>query len=124
MPSTKPHRIEGGESGERDSDEVREPAAASERLRDSAAALERIEKHLRAMRDALDTAAREDAHRQYSAGRVIGAVLQVVVGGLVALALVDWCLSAPAEALLTKLAFAAVLQLAALSAWLVSRPER
>jgi hypothetical protein len=51
-------------------------------------------------------------------------VLQVIVGGLVVLALFDWLLGAPVDGLLVKLVFAAVLQLGALTAFVVSRGGR
>ena len=91
---------------------------------DATASLRRIEKLLSEIRGALDAAARAGEHREYSLGRVIGAVLQVIVGGLVVLALFDWLLGAPVDGLLVKLVFAAVLQLGALTAFVVSRGGR
>ena len=73
---------------------------------------------------ALDAAARDSEHRDFSIGRLIGWILQVIVVGLVALALLDWLLQASVDSLLIKLAFAAVLQLSALTALVVSRGSR
>lgn len=85
-----------------------------------------MEKHLSQIRGALDAAARESEHREFSIGRLIGAILQVIVAGLVALALLDWLLAAPSDSLdslFIKLAFAAVLQLSALTAFVLSRGD-
>jgi len=90
---------------------------------DALLTLQRIERLLRDIRGALDGAAHESAHRHYSLARLIGAILEVIVVGLVALAVLDWLLQAPPASLLTKLAFAAVLQLSALTALLVARDE-
>ena len=59
---------------------------------DAAASLRHIEKLLGQIRGALDATARDGTHREFSIGRTVGAVLQVVVAGLVALALLDWML--------------------------------
>jgi hypothetical protein len=83
--------------------------------------LRRIERVLGEVRGALDVAERERQHKEFSSPRLIGAILQVIVGGLVALAVLDWVFGARAEALLVKLAFAAVLQLIALTALLFWR---
>lgn len=89
-----------------------------------APAFERMERLLRQIRGALDTAAREAKYRDFSPLRLAGAVLEVFVAGLVVMALLDWIFAAPAGSLLIKLAFAIVLQLSALTAFVVSRQKR
>lgn len=88
---------------------------------DVARTFERVEKLLGQIRGGLDAATRDSEHREFSIGRLVAAILQVIVAGLVALALLDWFLAAPTDSLLVKLAFAAVLQLSALTAFLVWR---
>lgn len=85
--------------------------------------LQRIERVLGEIRGALDAAERERQHKEFSSLRLIGAILQVIVGGLVALAVLDWVFEARVEALFVKLAFAAVLQLIALTAFLFWRRD-
>jgi len=82
---------------------------------------ERMEKLLAQIRGTLDAAAREGEHRELSYGRLVGGVLQVVVAGLVVMALLDWLLQGVVNSLFVKLAFAGVLQLSALTAFVVSR---
>ncbi len=85
--------------------------------------LQRIDRVLGEIRGALDATERERQHKEFSSLRLIGAILQVVVGGLVALAVLDWIFEARVEALFVKLAFAAVLQLIALTAFLFWRRD-
>jgi hypothetical protein len=85
---------------------------------DVLATLQQMEKRLTQIRGALDAAARDGAHREFSLWRIAGSILQVIVAGLVVL---DWLLQAPVDSLTVKLAFAAVLQLAALTAFVVAR---
>jgi len=90
---------------------------------DALATLQRMERSLTQIRGALDATARDSAHREFSPRRLIGAILQVMVAGLVVLAAVDWLFDASLQTVLIKLAFAAVLQLATLTALLVSRTQ-
>jgi ABC-type transport system involved in cytochrome bd biosynthesis fused ATPase/permease subunit len=109
------------------SDVVREESEASKAEGlppDVAPAFERMERLLRQIRGALDTTAREAKYRDFSALRLVGAILQVFVVGLVVMALLDWIFAASAGSLLIKLAFATVLQLSALTAFVVSRQRR
>ena len=85
--------------------------------------LRRIDRVLGEIRGVLDAAERERQHKEFSSLRLIGAILQVIVGGLVALAVLDWVFEAQVEALFVKLAFAAVLQLTALTAFLFWRRD-
>lgn len=115
--------LRGDESGLR----AAEPNAALDAVEspdpppDPAVTLQHMEKLLGQIRGTLNAATRDEAHRELSVGRTVGAVIQVVVAGLVALALLDWLLDAPAEALYVKLAFAGVLQVSALTAFVVAR---
>lgn len=100
---------------------IPEAAPPPDLVPDAATLLRRMESHLHEIRGALDAEAHERTYREFSTGRLIGTVLQIVVAGLVVLALLDWVLDAPTDALLIKLAFAAVLQLAALTVFVVAR---
>jgi hypothetical protein len=82
---------------------------------------ERMERLLGRIHGALDASAREGEHREWSSGRLVGGILQVIVAGLVALALLDWLLHGVVSSIFVKLAFAMVLQLSALTAFVVSR---
>jgi hypothetical protein len=84
---------------------------------------ERMERLLGQIHGALDAGVRERKHRELSHGRLAGAVLQVIVAGLVVLALLDWLLHGAVNSLFVKLAFAIVLQLAALTAFVLSRKD-
>lgn len=88
---------------------------------DILAALERLEQVLGRMRSALELRVREERHLEFSPARLIGAVVQALVVGLVLWALSDWVFAEPPVALLTKLAFAGVLQLGALTAFMLGR---
>lgn len=105
-------------AGESDPAETPSPSAA-----EVLPVLRRIDRVLGEIRGALDAAERERQHKEFSSLRLIGAILQVVVGGLVALAVLDWIFEARVEALFVKLAFAAVLQLIALTAFLFWRRD-
>ena len=83
-------------------------------------AFDRLEALLKKIHDALDARAREEEHRDWSYLRTAGVILEIIVGGLVVLALYDWILYGPVNTLVVKLAFAMVLQLAALTAFFVS----
>lgn len=91
---------------------------------DAIGALARMERLLSQIRGSLDITAREARYQEFSLLRLVGSILEVFVAGLVVLAVLDWIFAAPANALLIKLAFAAVLQLAALTAFIVSRESR
>ena len=106
------------DAGESDPAETPSPSAA-----EMLPVLQRIERVLGEIRGVLDAAERERQHKEFSSLRLIGAILQVIVGGLVALAVLDWVFEAQVEALFVKLAFAAVLQLIALTAFLFWRRD-
>ncbi len=84
---------------------------------------ERIEQLLGRIHGTLDAGARERQHRELSYARLLGAILEVIVAALVALALLDYLLHGAVNSLFVKLAFALVLQVAALTAFVVARPN-
>ncbi len=101
-----------------------EPRSATDAGRSPATGdLEHVEQLLEEIRDIVDAAAHERAHQQFSAWLTVAGVLQVIAGGLVVLALVDWIFDAETAAILLKLAFAAVFQLGVISA-LLKDPRR
>lgn len=87
--------------------------------RNAPSTLRHMEKLLAEIRGSLDASARDGEHREFSTVKTVGAILQVVVGGLLILALLGWMLDARWDGLMLKLAFAAVLQLCALTAFIV-----
>lgn len=84
-------------------------------------ALQRIERLLAEVRAHLDATARESRVREFSLARLIGALLQALVVGLVVWALSDWVFAIEPLPLLVKLAFAAVLQLVVITTLLTAR---
>ena len=76
------------------------------------------------IRGTLDAAVRGKEHRDFSVGLLVGSILQVIVVGLLALSLLDWVFGATSGSMLIKLAFASVLQLSALTAFVVLRINR
>ena len=107
----------------RDSRRAGETEEPADLIPDATVTLERMERLLSQIRGALDAATRAGEHREFSIGRTTAGVLQIIVAGLVVLALLDWLLEAPTDSLLVKLAFAAVLQLSALTAFVVSHGD-
>ena len=83
----------------------------------------RVERLLEEIRGALDAKARDDRYKEFSVTRMAGSVLQALVVGLMAWSLSDWVFQLPAEALFIKLGFAAVLQLTAMTALLMSKED-
>lgn len=88
------------------------------------ATLERVEGVVRELRDQVDTIAREKSHREFSFARLTGSLLQALVAGFLIAALADWVYEAEPAHTLVKLAFAGVLQIGALSAFLLSLLRR
>lgn len=108
-PATGPTTpTESGPSGE--------PPAPS----DAASSLLRIEKLIGEIRAGLDARFREHAHKDFSPAWLAGAILQVLVVGLVAMAGTDCLFQAPVGRPVLKLAFALVLQAMALTAFVVA----
>lgn len=124
MPSDEQPTTDHSPSNPEDASSPRQADRTDDLPPDAATAFERMERVLRQIRGSLDTTTREASYREFSPLRLVAAVLQVFVAGLVVLALLDWLLAAPTDSLLIKLAFAAVLQLSALTAFVVSRHSR
>ena len=91
---------------------------------ESLAVLRQIEQSLDEIRGRVDTATRAHRHREFSVARLIGALLQALVVGFVIAALADWAYQAPPAGQLVKLAFAGVLELGALTAFVLARDGR
>jgi hypothetical protein len=87
-------------------------------------ALRRIERLLVDIRGHLEATARAHRHRDFSLSRLVAALLQALVVGLVIAALADWAYQTPPGAQLVKLAFAGVLQLGALTALVLAQGGR
>ena len=83
--------------------------------------LEHIDRRLDDIRRTLDALAREKRHREFSPARLLGSILQALVAGLVLWAVSDWAFAADRGVMLVKLAFAAVLQLSAHTAFVLGR---
>ena len=100
-----------------------EPAAGSTSDaggEDELAVLRRIERTLEEIRGRLETTARAQRHVEFSPARLIGALFEVLVLGLVIAALADWIYQAPLPNQLVKLTLAGVLQLVALTAFVLA----
>jgi hypothetical protein len=106
----------------RGASQIDRPDTASERdaRPDPLATMSRIERSLDALRAAVDRFAREERHHDFSALRLFGAVAQALVLGLLCWALSDWIFGVDKSVLMTKLGFATVLQLIAMTAFVVS----
>lgn len=117
----------------RDHEPAEEPASESERFAGPIAplptadpddamlrTLRRIEMELRDIRSRLDIVVRERQHQKYSIAELTGGVLQVVVIGLVLVAVAEWMYQAPLGRLLIELGLASVLQLAALTSFFIA----
>lgn len=88
---------------------------------DPRALLRHIDAALNDIRANLDALARDRERRDLTAGRLTGAVAQSLVIALLAWAASDWIFGVAFETLATKLGFALVLQLLALTGFLLSR---
>ncbi|MBU0639563.1 MAG: hypothetical protein KKB50_11915 [Planctomycetes bacterium] len=102
---------------------VRDRRSSDRRANELLEHLGRIEDLLGQIRGELDATARDRQHKDFSATRLLGTCVQALVVALLAWALSDWIFQISGEALLIKLAFAAVLQLVALTALTVARRE-
>ena len=96
------------------------PPAAS----DLAASLARLEQVLGDIRGQLEALSRARRHREFSPARLCGVVLQVLAAAFVVLAGADWIYQAPPATQLVKLLFSLVVQLGALTAFLLARDAR
>jgi hypothetical protein len=102
----------------------RRPGSEREDLAELAAVLVRIEHALNEVREHLEASEHERQHREFSIARLLGSLLQALVIGLMIAALADWVYGQPEARQLVKLAFAGVLQLGALTAFLTARDRR
>ncbi|MBN2447949.1 MAG: hypothetical protein JXO22_14550 [Phycisphaerae bacterium] len=100
------------------------PATPAELIAGADEALNRIERRLCEIRVLLDQEHRQEQHRELPVTRLLGAVLQAFVVGLLAWACSDWVFQTASDRILVKLAFAAVLQLTALSAYVLMPRDR
>lgn len=87
-------------------------------------ALRHIEGALDDIRTALDAHLRERQHRDFSLARFAGAISQAVVIGILAWAASDCFFGIAGETILIKLGFAGVLQLVAMTAFVLAGRER
>lgn len=93
------------------------------RPEDAANAVARLEKLLRDVRGALEARERESEHREFSTVRLLGAIAQMFAVGLLIWAMIDWFFQPLMDQSLVKAVFAGVLQLMAMTAFLMSRPR-
>lgn len=84
------------------------------------AELARLAGQVEEIRGLLDALVRERRYRRFSPVRLAGGLVQVVAAGLLVLAALDWIFRGPGPVLYVELAFAAALQLVALTAFVVS----
>ena len=114
--------------GDQQQDEAKhpppDPATPAEIVASADESLDRIERRLSEIRVLLDQEQRQHQHRDFPLARLLGAVLQALVVGLLAWACSDWVFQSDSDRILVKLGFAAVLQLAALSAYVLMPRER
>jgi hypothetical protein len=83
--------------------------------------LRRIERLLVEIRGCLETLHRAQHHQEFSPARLIGAVLQMVTVAFLLAAVADWVYQAQPATQIIKLMFAGVVQLGALTAFVVAR---
>jgi hypothetical protein len=86
--------------------------------------LRHMERALEEIRGRLEATARARQHREFSLPRLLGALCQMLVVGLVGVALADWTYQGPSARLLVELVLAGVLQLGALTAYVLARDGR
>jgi hypothetical protein len=101
-----------------------EPAEPGSRGDELMACLGRIEQVCREMRGQLEALGRGQRYREFSPARLVGAILQSLVIGFVIAAVADWLYQASAGTQLVKIGLAGVLQLAALTAFMLGRGDR
>jgi hypothetical protein len=97
------------------------PAASGAPAEHLAASVERMERTLEQVRKRVEGDAREERYQEFSLARFSGSLLQVLVICLLLVALADWLYDRGPGRLLVTLGFATVLQLGALTAFVVAR---
>ncbi len=115
--------VSEAEPAKRDQPETNKARPMPTKPEDSAADA-RVEQLLVEIRDRLDLLTRDRRHVEFSVARLVASLVQALVIGLLLAAIADWLFSAPFSAAILKLAFAAVLQLAALTAFILARDSR
>lgn len=99
-------------------------SAPSETSDESIVVLQRIERLLFEIRGRLETKERAGRHQQFSLGRLLGSLLEVLVVVVTIWTVADWVYQAPPGGQLVKLAFAGVVQLGALTAFVLAREDQ
>jgi hypothetical protein len=89
--------------------------------RETLETLRRVEAQVREIRSAIDVTLREREHHDFSPLALVGIIVQLIVIAILAIAWLDWAFGAADADPLTMLAFAGVLQLGALTAFIMSR---
>ncbi len=97
------------------------PGARAADLAPLAESLRRVERTLEEIHGTLESDTRARRYREFSLARLIGTILQTFAVLLVIFALADWAFDAHPVQQLVKIAFAGVLQLGALTAFLLAR---
>ena len=98
--------------------------APQDTTEEALAILRRTERILEEIRGHLESSVRTQRHQDFSFPRLLGAVCQAVAVGLVVVALAGWAFRASPADQLIAIAFAGVLQLGALTAFVVARGSR
>ena len=88
------------------------------------AILRRTERILGEIRGHLESSARTQRHQDFSFPRLLGAICQAAAAGLVVIAVAGWTFRASPADQLIALALAGVLQLGALTAFVLARSGR
>lgn len=96
---------------------------APEEGEESLVVLHRIERLLSEIHGRLETTERAQRHQEFSLARLVGTLLQVLVVVVMLWAVADWVYQAPPGGQLVKLAFAGVLQMGALTAFMLARED-
>ncbi|MGD8452968.1 MAG: hypothetical protein PVJ57_14205 [Phycisphaerae bacterium] len=101
--------------------ESAEPSNRRAGVADLLATIERVERVLGDLRSLVSSTVREKRQYEFSLARLFGSIAQALVAGLLLWAASDWIFGEPRDALLVKLAFATVLQMGALTGFLLGR---
>ena len=98
--------------------------APPDTIEEAVAILRRTERLVEEIRGHLESSVRTQRHQDFSFPRLLGAVCQAVAAGLVVIALAGWAFRASPADQLIALALAGVLQLGALTAFVVAHSGR
>lgn len=86
--------------------------------------LRRVDERLASIDRRVETLARERQHEEFSIARLVGVVVQVAAVGALIVAIASWAFQAALGQQLVLLLFAGVLQLGALTAFVVAGSAR